>query len=168
LFTRFDADKNGKIEVDDFEKWSENLVSIGNLNGAQADHLRHSMKSIWETYFLPADTDHDGSVTVNELIAFMREALANESKRAAINATLPIIFDAIDSDQDGGISKNEFVNYFKSMNVNDAKFAEEVFAAMDANHDGSLSKEEFSEFGKDFFLSVDEKSPSKYFFGPLI
>jgi len=30
------------------------------------------MKSIWTSYFLPADTDHDGSVTVDELIVHMR------------------------------------------------------------------------------------------------
>jgi hypothetical protein len=67
--------------------------------------------------------------------------MADESKRASINATLPIIFDAIDSNQDDGVSAEEFGNYFASMGVNDAKFASEVFAAMDANNDGSLSKE---------------------------
>ncbi len=67
--------------------------------------------------------------------------MADESKRASINATLPIIFDAIDSNQDDGISSEEFVNYFNSMGVSDAKFAADVFAAMDANNDGSLSKQ---------------------------
>ena len=30
LFARFDMDKNGKIEEDDFDRWSESLISIGN------------------------------------------------------------------------------------------------------------------------------------------
>ena len=29
LFTRFDMDKNGKIEEDDFDAWSNKLISIG-------------------------------------------------------------------------------------------------------------------------------------------
>jgi len=72
LFTRFDMDKNGKIEEDDFATWSSKLVSIGILNAAQSEHLRNCMKSIWTSYFLPADTDNDGSVTVEELIVHMR------------------------------------------------------------------------------------------------
>jgi hypothetical protein len=72
LYERFDMDKNGLIEEDDFDKWSEKLISIGNLNNEQADQLRINMKSIWTSYFLPADVDHDGSVTVEELIIYMR------------------------------------------------------------------------------------------------
>lgn len=30
LYKRFDMDKNGLIEEDDFDKWSEKLISIGN------------------------------------------------------------------------------------------------------------------------------------------
>lgn len=168
LFTRFDMDKNGKIEEDDFDTWSSKLVAIGILNPAQSEHLRVCMKSIWTSYFLPADTDHDGSVTVDELIVHMRSAMSDEGKRAAINATLPIIFDAIDANQDDGVSSDEFANYFASMGVTDKAFADSVFKAMDADGDGSLSKEEFSNFGKDFFLSLDESSSSRFFFGPLV
>lgn len=39
--------------------------------------------------------------------------------------------------------------------------------AMDLDGDNCLSRNEFATFGKDFFLSLDEESPSKYFFGPL-
>jgi len=168
LFTRFDMDKNGKIEEDDFDNWSESLIAIGHLDKTQADSLRKNMKSIWTTYFLPADTDHDLSVTVDELIVYMRSAMADEGKRASINATLPIVFQAIDANKDDGVSPEEFHNYFVSLGVKDQAFTESVFKAMDANHDGDLSKEEFTEFGKEFFLSNDESSPSKYFFGPLV
>jgi len=36
LFTRFDMDKNGKIEEDDFDRWSETLIAIGHLNAADS------------------------------------------------------------------------------------------------------------------------------------
>ena len=94
--------------------------------------------------------------------------MSDEAKRASINATLPIIFDAIDANQDDGVSSDEFANYFQSMGVEDKVFAAGVFNAMDADGDGSLSKQEFENFGKEFFLGMDENSQSKYFFGPLV
>jgi len=168
LYERFDMDKNGLIEEDDFDRWSESLISIGHLSKEQSDLLRKNMKSIWTTYFLPADVDNDLSVTKDELIVYMRSAMADESKRAAINATLPIVFEAVDSNHDDGVQPSEFFNYFKSLGVNDEEFSKKVFAAMDSNNDGELSKEEFAAFGQDFFLSTDESSPSKFFFGPLV
>ena len=141
LFTRFDMDGNGKIEEDDFDKWSETLVGFGNLSVESANHLRQNMKQIWRVYFLPADADNDGSVVLDELLIYMKTALADDHKRAAISATLPIIFDAIDVDHDGGISNKEFANYFRSLGLKDDSFADQVFAAMDSNNDGALSNE---------------------------
>ncbi len=77
LFTRFDMDKNGMIEEDDFDRWSESLIAIGHLNQDQATSLRANMKSIWTTYFLPADTDHDLSVNAEELVIYMRGVINN-------------------------------------------------------------------------------------------
>ena len=79
LFNRFDMDKNGKIEEDDFDRWSESLIAIGHLSEAQAKQLRVNMKSIWTTYFLPADVDNDLSVTVEELIVYMRSVSVQKS-----------------------------------------------------------------------------------------
>ena len=111
------------------------------MNDEQAKLLRVNMKSIWENYFLPADIDFDSSVTANELIAYMREALKDESKRNAINATLPLVFEAIDANHDGGISPVEFHNYFLSLGCADEIFTKKVFDAMDVNGDGDLSCE---------------------------
>jgi len=161
-------DKNGMIEEDDFDRWSESLIKIGHLSEEQANQLRVNMKSIWTTYFLPADVDNDLSVTKDELVIYMRSAMADESKRAAINATLPIVFSAIDANHDNGVSPAEFHNYFVSLGVTDESFTQSVFAAMDSNNDGDLSSEEFCNFGQEFFLSNDESSPARFFFGPLV
>jgi hypothetical protein len=115
----------------------------------------------------------------------LSKSLSDETKKAALKGALPLIYDAVDSNKDGSISKEEFSNYFKSLNINDTQAAFDAFKAMDVNNDDSLSKEgklnlknnstllilllylEFITFGRDFFLSIDEKNPSKYFFGPL-
>jgi hypothetical protein len=94
--------------------------------------------------------------------------MADEGKRASINATLPLVFSAIDANHDDGVSPAEFHNYFVSLGVTDESFTNMVFSAMDADGDGDLSNEEFTKFGQAFFLSNDESSPSRFFFGPLI
>lgn len=72
LFARFDFDNNGKIEKEDFEKWVANLTSAGHLDAARVAHLKESVMSIWNSYFLPADTNHDGSVEYLELLDHMK------------------------------------------------------------------------------------------------
>ncbi len=67
--------------------------------------------------------------------------MQDAEKRQAIEATLPLIFDAIDTNRDGGIASEEFFLFFKSLGVNDSNFASLVFQAMDSNKDGSLSRD---------------------------
>ena len=72
LFTRFDIDGNGKIEVDDFNAWSAKLAQIGGLNAQRSAALAQSLLGVWNVYFLPADTNNDGSVELPELTTHMR------------------------------------------------------------------------------------------------
>lgn len=52
LFNRFDTDKNGKIELEDFEKWALSLAKIGKLNPERTLSLTNNLLQVWETYFL--------------------------------------------------------------------------------------------------------------------
>ena len=72
FFNRFDIDKNGMIEVEDFEKWAAKLAKIGGLNAERSAALGKSLLAIWEVYFLPADTNKDGSVEIPELVVHMK------------------------------------------------------------------------------------------------
>ena len=72
LFTRFDFDHNGKIEKQDFLNWANNLARAGNLCGERAAKLTESVMSVWNSYFLPADTNKDGSVEYLELLDHMK------------------------------------------------------------------------------------------------
>ena len=76
LFHRFDMDRNGKIEIDDFKKWSAKLAKIGGLDADRSAALSQSLLAIWDTFFLPADTNNDGSVEIAELITYMRQVMS--------------------------------------------------------------------------------------------
>ena len=62
---------NGMIEVDDFQKWAATLAQIGKLNAERSAALATSLLAVWNVFFLPADTNKDGSVEVPELITHM-------------------------------------------------------------------------------------------------
>ncbi len=71
------------------------------------------------------------------------------------------------SNADGQIDAGEYAQFFDIMGL-DPKLADEAFKAIDTNNDGLLSLDEFKAAGLDFFMSKDEKSPSKVFWGPLV
>ena len=75
LFVRFDMDGNGAIVENDFDNWSEKLISLGNLTSVQADDLRKNNKQIWRNYFLPADVDLKGSVVYEDLLTYMKQVV---------------------------------------------------------------------------------------------
>lgn len=55
-----------------FIKQSKNSFITGKLNSVKAAALEKSVMGIWDTYFLPADTNFDGSVEFLELLVHMK------------------------------------------------------------------------------------------------
>ena len=71
LFSRFDADGNGSLEEDDFEKWTEKLIELRSLESEKHDEIKEQMKHIWTAFFEPADHNKDGKIELNELTQYM-------------------------------------------------------------------------------------------------
>src|SRR6218665_3875133 len=78
------------------------------------------------------------------------------------------LFTLMDLNNDGYLQENEYQTYPEQLAVHDASYAREALRTMDVNGDGKLSLEEFCNAFWDFFFSDDEKSPNKFFFGPLV
>jgi len=98
------------------------------------------------------------------------EALKKQDKKAlhdTVSGPLPLFFGAVDANGDGQIQADEFALFFQIIGLN-PDLATDSFKAIDTNNDGQLSLDEFVTAGTDFFTSEDEKSPSKYFWGPLV
>ena len=60
------------IEQPDFQKWSESLARLGKLNPEKSKALAVNLFQVWENFFLPADTNRDGSVELPELLVYMK------------------------------------------------------------------------------------------------
>jgi hypothetical protein len=57
------------------------------------------------------------NIIIIELVVHMKNSIKDEKKRESIEATLPIIFDAIDTNKDGKLLFDEFSNYFSSLGI---------------------------------------------------
>ncbi len=53
------------------------LMITGRLDAERAANLQQNLLKVWEVYFLPADTNHDGSVELRELVTYMRSVNTN-------------------------------------------------------------------------------------------
>ena len=60
------------IEQPDFQKCSESLARLGKLNPEKSKVLAVNLLQVWENFFLPADTNRDGSVELPELLVYMK------------------------------------------------------------------------------------------------
>ena len=60
------------IELSDFQRWTETLTKNSKLSPDRSAALANNLLQVWETFFLPADTNRDGSVELPELQAYMK------------------------------------------------------------------------------------------------
>ena len=119
----------------------------------------------WEKYL----KDGTAGQTLNEdaFIGKMKKQVQDPALRQVVGGPLPLFFSAIDANGDGMIQKDEFELFFEIIGL-DPKMAGDTFQAIDTNHDGQLSLDEFVTAGVEFFVSEDETSPHKLFWGPLV
>lgn len=75
FFSRFDTNKNGTVELDDFNQWSTRLAKERGLDAQKSSNLAKNMTEIWRFFFLPADFDHDSQIEVSEMVKYMQDVI---------------------------------------------------------------------------------------------
>ena len=120
---------------------------------------------VWEKYL----KDGTGGQAINQadFISTLKKQVQDPALRKVLAGPLPLFFAAVDANSDGMIQKDEFELFFEIIGL-DPKMAGDTFQAIDTNHDGQLSLDEFVTAGVEFFVSEDETSPHKLFWGPLV
>ena len=119
---------------------------------------------IWDRYLHRLAAE--GAIQQDAFVKAMQQIASDPIQLSIIEGPLPLFFHCVDSNNDLLIQEDEFVRFFQIIGI-DESLAPATFKAIDANNDGDISLEEFIQAGTSFFLSEDESSPSKYFWGPL-
>jgi len=164
VFHAMDADGNGFLEEDDFRALTARWVGIRGWEPATDGYERmHAiMMGWWSALLALSDHDHDGKVSLDEL---MRVVDQLDGMDAEVMATADAMFEAIDEDGDGRISLEEHRQVVAAWKGSDAG-VEEVFDRLDLNGDGHLSQAEFRELWSEFWRGDDSEHPGQWIMGP--
>nr|WP_168720771.1 EF-hand domain-containing protein [Streptomyces sp. SAT1]ANO42622.1 calcium sensor EFh [Streptomyces sp. SAT1] len=165
MFRAFDADDNGYLDERDFqalaERWKElPRVREGSELATRVDTV---VRGWWDLLAAHVDTDHDGKVDLDEILA-MVDLLP--TMREGVAATAETVFDAVDENGDGRISPAEhrrLVDTWHGESVDTAG----VFDHLDQDGDGCLSRPEFTALWIQFWTSADPSDPGNQLFGPV-
>jgi len=126
IFNRLDKDDSGKLTQDDIE---------GQIN---------------EKQFSMVDSDKDGSITVLELLQFLKPSAYKTYKKIS---SVKNTFDELDTDKSGDLD-------FEEMSILNPSITNDAMAKMDINHDGTLSFVEicslFDDELKDGLLNAEQ------------
>ena len=121
-------------------------AAIGSAAGAQQQGAaqphpvtRATVAGQLDSAFAAADTNHDGSLTTNELAAY--EAKELQRVVDAVRGRLQAQFKALDTNKDGQLSWAEFSAQLSGVKANETPA--DVLRKLDTNHDGKVSAAEF-------------------------
>lgn len=164
-----DSNKDGFVERADWERCAQRLADLRSLSldAPEYDALRKMHVEIWMKYWLPADSDGDGKVSLQEYLDLTDQL--KTAKKLSMEMLLDLfgtIFDTIDLDGDKKITLDDYKSYFRAWGV-DESLADDAFASLDLNGDGVLTRMSFVQFGANFFVSDDENEFGNMLFGVL-
>ncbi len=163
LFRLFDADGDGFWERSDFEQFVERLAGSQGLEpgSAKREVLSQAWVGLWEA-ISQADSDGDGRVTFDEVLAFQEHAFTPET----VSGFAGILFPTLDADDDGAIGLEEYRQLLALSSI-DPAVADGIFPRLDTNGDGRITADEFDQLNQEYFLSDDPDAPGSSFWGPF-
>lgn len=146
-FDVIDINKNGKVDVDDWKRWVENIKKAANPDAALVEKLNKAMIDYCAGMGVTKDTKLDRDQYVN---AMAKLAVEENAKRAKGEATLRDAlnnawYDMVDKNHDGFVTKDEFITIMTACNVKQ-EVAEQRFNMIDTNKNGKIERKELSEF----------------------
>ena len=158
LFDFLDLDKNGVLELSDFE---QTVAKIAQLRGWELEGQDYRiLLSLWvgfgEKLQTEADSNRNGKIEREEWLEYLDGRLDYDFSEAFIKL--------IDMDQDGQIAIDEFKLFYQTYQL-ETDDAESIFFDLDFNQDGYLSHNEVQELFEQFLYSDDIQVPGNLLFG---
>ncbi|NEO40951.1 MAG: MFS transporter [Moorea sp. SIOASIH] len=158
LFNILDFDKNGVIELADFEQAVENIAQVRGWKPGSKDYefLYFSWISFGEWLQDLVDLNGNGQIELSEWLECLDKRLDYDFSEAFIKL--------IDGNEDGKIVREELRLFYQAYQI-DTTHIEEAFETLDLNRDNSISKEEFKQIFDQFLYSEDVQAPGNWFLG---
>ena len=166
--SRLDINKDGHISREDFELMGKKLAEYSGTTGEKAEATTEEFLKVADAFNMKAGV----KIPLEEAAKKASESLLSmspEEKKALLNDTHNLLFDAIDTNKDGHISVKELEVYFKVIapGTSEDEIAHS-FDTIDTDKNGEISREEFMAAARDFFHGVEETELSEVFFGHLL
>jgi len=168
-FQVYDVDDDGSISASDFERIVENVRVLHGEgpNSPRYKALREAYMDRWERLRSIADGDRDGSVDLDEWLAYWQLALEDDERyEKEVEAITDRLFTVFDLDEDDRIGPDEFSDFYGVFGLS-VSLAHTVFVELDANGDGVITRSELLEIGRQFYRGDDVEAPGNVLFGPF-
>src|SRR5262245_24042557 len=109
-FYRFDTTKDGVVRVDDFDLLGQRVANnLGLAQGSdQYEKVVNEYRSVWDSFFKPADQDGDNTVTLEEHWAANERFLQQQQAAQIGVAANASLFAVLDADGNGQVTLKEY------------------------------------------------------------
>jgi len=172
MFHLTDTNKDGCLELGDFEGLAKGFVKARNLapDAPQAKGLQSRYRATWDL-LQEADADQDGEVTLQEFLDWYDKLMSRRDvfdQMIRLEAQHGLIQHGLlelDQDGDGRITLSEHKSGMAALGLSQHE-VEESFQRLDVDGDGYLSYEEMLKAVTDFYYSDDPNAPGNWLMGP--
>jgi Ca2+-binding EF-hand superfamily protein len=174
VFRLWDADQNGFLELDDWDRITKRRAELAGLSPEAPEYQNISSlhTGVWETLREHADTNRDERVSLDEFLRFVDKQISAvreisfEGLPDIIRALFEVIVTSADRDQDGKITADDYAVFLSGWSGHDATAdAKARFERDDRDGDGYISVEETKQRVAEFVLSNDPEVPGISLFG---
>ncbi|NEQ69347.1 MAG: hypothetical protein F6J86_22905 [Symploca sp. SIO1B1] len=167
LFSMYDADNNGFIEQEDFERFLQFYSQVGNWTPDSSEYksLESKLMSRWNSMQKFADTNSDNKISLDEWLVYIDNLLSDQQAyEAEINGIVSFVFSLFDVDGNDQLDLSEYRQVYRTVDL-DENSANEVFKKLNFKDDDYISKEKHLELIDQFFRSNDPEAPGNWVFG---
>lgn len=164
FFNVLDQDNNGVLEEADFERVSEKISDLRNLDANATERLILGIKAHGIFVQVLKDLDKQTAyIRKDEWLKFFERQILSRSE-LYVDKVSDYLFSIFDQDDDGYINEEEFTDMFKAYGLFTSQ-SKKAFESLDLNSDGQLSKEEMAKAFEEYFFSKDEYASGNWIFG---
>ena len=142
-FDMLDVNKNGTIELADFQAPMEKIINEVKPDAAVLEKYRAIASKFTEAMGIGAGKklNKDEFTKNAAAIAVAESAKKAKGEKTVFDELDNACYDIVDKNKDGFVTLNEFLVVMKATGV-DAKMAEEKFKKLDANGNGKIERQE--------------------------